>query len=762
MRNYKKLKPEARKGMVLLVVVIIVALLSLAGYAFVALMNSELDSTRQRGREMQMHYVTQSGVSLLESTATLSQLDRNWAGGTYDNPGLFCAASITDDWSAVQSPGRFTIVAPRIDNGRMTGIRYGLVNESAKLNLAKVLEWETANPGDGVSALQKLPGMSVQTAEAILDWIDSDNQQRSGGAEATYYSQMRLPYKPRNAVPVTLEEFLLVRGVTRTLMFGDDENFNFVPDSQEAHMAVSALPETQTGMTSLSGNATPAVPWGHLLTVVSAERDANPRGAARIDLNHANLEFLRQQLAEQVSPETADFVILYRQYGTAELNADTQAPTDLPAASTSSSTAGRRTRGNRGRNADQTPATAPSDTTSSDTTPPNDTSPGVVSELPDATTLPNTGPLDTAPLDIVSSDIASPDVTVATTSDNDLSAISAAGVDFSNTTGSVPPPLEIENIAPPTSPDTSPTSSSVETASTSRSSRSTQSTRPTRTMRAGSMSRGQRESRFSQYVNYQTPANFRIETPLDLINATIDFPQQGTTSLQLVSPLTLDASSLNNTLLVYLDEVSTSPSTTIIGRININEAPYEVIAGIPGLSQNAAREIVNRREQPANGIRDMYRHPTWLLAFDVVNLATLKQIWPHITCGGDVFRAQVIGFYEDIGTFSRVEVAVDATVYPPRRIDYKDLTSYGIGFHDRVLFGTIPQSSGMIGMSNMVQPSAPTLADYGGGGTLADSNAAFYANEPMSGFGMGTSPVDQSTYSQPSYSDLAPLEIPSN
>ena len=230
-------KSEARHGMILLVVVIIVALLSLAGYAFVSLMNSELDSTRQRGREMQMHYVTQSGVSLLESTATLSQLDRNWAGGTYDNPGMFCAASMTDDWSAVQSPGRFTIVAPKIDNGRMTGIRYGLVNESAKLNLAKVLEWETANPGDGVGALQKLPGMSVQTAEAILDWIDSDNQQRPGGAEAAYYSQMRLPYKPRNAVPVTLEEFLLVRGVTRTLMFGDDENFNFVPDSQEARMA---------------------------------------------------------------------------------------------------------------------------------------------------------------------------------------------------------------------------------------------------------------------------------------------------------------------------------------------------------------------------------------------------------------------------------------------------------------------------------------------------------------------------------------------
>ena len=693
-------KPDARHGMVLLVVVIVMALLTLAGYAFVALMNSELDSTRQRGREMQMHYITQSGVSLLESVASLSQIDRNWAGGTYDNSSLFCATQISNDFSDIAS-ARFTVVAPKIESGRMSGIRYGLVNESAKLNLAKVLEWETANPGDGVNALRKLPGMSAQTAEAILDWIDADDQQRVSGAESSWYTQRRLPYKPRNAVPVTLEEFLLVRGVTRQLMFGDDENFNFVPDTQETRMTAMTNSPVVGGTES---STTPAIPWVHLLTVAGAERDANLRGAARIDLNHENLEFLREQLALCVNPETADFVILYRQYGTAELNADLQASSDeMPPPDVS----GRRARARGRRNSAQTPALE--ENTASDA------SFGIPPLAPPDMSANGMSPV--MPLDVPDDlpDVAAMPDAIASTSNE--------------TVGSPPPPL------PAPSPPSAPLSRA----------------------QRGSTSRTTRESRLSPYVNFQTLAKFRLETPLDIVGATIniDLPQQPTISLE--SPLTMNESSLNSTLLTYLDEVSTSQGTTIIGRININEAPYEVIAGIPGLSQSAAQGIVNRREQPANGIRDMYRHPTWLLAFDLVDLTMLKKLWPHITCGGDVFRAQVIGFYEDIGTFSRVETAIDATVFPPRRIDYKDLTSYGIGFHDRVLFGTIPRQSSMLGSA--VGSTAPTLADRSTGGSLADYGADFNASDSMSGM-MGTFPGQQSSLAPPDYSNIAPLAAP--
>jgi hypothetical protein len=225
-------------------------------------------------------------------------------------------------------------------------------------------------------------------------------------------------------------------------------------------------------------------------------------------------------------------------------------------------------------------------------------------------------------------------------------------------------------------------------------------------------------------------------------------------NIRLDSPLGVDSSSLNSGLILYLDETSTSPGTTIVGRININEAPYEVIAAIPGLSQTAARQIVNRREQLANGMRDMYRQPTWLLAYNIVDLATLRKIWPHITCGGDVFRGQVISFYEDIGTFARIDAAVDATVFPPRLVDFKDLTSYGIGFHDRVLFGNIPQPG--IG-GGVAGSTAPTMAgSFGSGASLSDMGGG-YSGMNM---GMGMQPMQQPSSMQPSYSNIAPLELP--
>ena len=682
-----------RPGMILLVVIVIIALLSLAGYAFMALMNTELDSARQRGHDIQVQFISQSGVSLLESVAMLSQNERQWAGGTFDNPTLFCAASIDSDMFRSEFSPRFTVVAPKLDNGRMTGIRYGLINESSKLHLAKVLEWETANPGDGVNALTKLPGMTVQLAESMLDWIDADDQQRPGGAESAWYAQQRLPYKPRNAVPVTLDEFLLVRGVTRQLMFGDDENFNFVPDAQEARMSGYAQNPRQTTPTQAAmptGNATPGIPWGHLLTVVSAERDANPSGVARIDLNDANLEFLHSQLVQRVGREVADFVILYRQYGTEELV--NQGAEDRA----------------QGRNARQASPVSFDDV-------PNIASVDIASDL--------------APLSLEIGNGLSGMSLTGQLPDGDATP-SQPGVEM--TASDVPPPLAIpDNVG-----------------------------RATRGSSQGSGGRGQgtgsrgqgagrfgartaRDSRFAQYVDLQTPAQYRLETPLDIVGIIVvipppqpDVPPDDPTAatmpppqpIQLDSPLAINTSTLNSTLLTYLDETSTSPGTTIIGRINLNEAPYEVIAGIPGLSQNAARSIVTRREQQANGIRELYRQPTWLLAYNIVDLATLKKIWPHVTCGGDVFRGQVISFYEDIGTFSRVDVAVDATVFPPRLVDFKDLTSHGIGFHDRVLFGNIPRQGQVGGIAGS---TAPTMADFGGGSSLSDMSGGYSNIAPL-------------------------------
>ena len=765
---------QKRRGLALFLVVLVVALLTLAGYAFVALMSVELDTARQRGREIQVQYVTQSGISLIETVAAASPLQRGLVGGTYDNPKMFCAVSMTNAPPQMQMqmspemlpsqllpqipsqpPGRVTVIAPRFENGRFTGVRYGLVNESSKLHLAKVLEWENAKPGDGINALRQLPGMTDQIAESILDWIDADDMRRPGGAEAADYAAKKLPYRPRNAVPVSLEEFLLVQGVTRLLMFGDDENFNFVPDSLERN---------QTGPGGSVQTPSPAIPWVHLLTVTSAERDADRQGRVRIDLNQSDLSFLHTQLKERLGEQIADFVVLYRQYGPQfpnagpMQNADTVSDIHQPASTITSATTGnartrrRLSRQPVNRQAEQsTTQQATSEATPLETM--NETA--AISGPADAT-IPE-GTLETTETDATPSP--------ATSSTN---AAATPDANATNTTPEVPP--DDDSTSSASNVDAGDAPATQATPATPETSLVTDEPVDSRINTGDRMNTGSRinsENRFGQdqnelqqrtalqssIVDFNVPAKFMLKTPLDIVNATVMIPpsspkipapasarsgdnaslpdqttaQTSTAATSVVqtngratpqtidSPLFTNASSLNGILLTYLDEVSASPATTIVGRININEAPQEVLAAIPGLTQNMVRQILTRRERPGLETREIFRQPTWLLVYDIVDFETLKNIWPHITCGGDIFRGQVIGFYDDTGTFARGEVAIDATVLPPRQVYYKDLTSYGIGFNDRVLFGTDGTANQSANnAANVISSPAPTAGELMG------------------------------------------------
>jgi len=56
--------------------------------------------------------------------------------------------------------------------------------------------------------------------DALADWIDQDDEERHGGAEEGYYRGRTPPYACRNGPVTTLEELLLVKGMTPELLFG--------------------------------------------------------------------------------------------------------------------------------------------------------------------------------------------------------------------------------------------------------------------------------------------------------------------------------------------------------------------------------------------------------------------------------------------------------------------------------------------------------------------------------------------------------------
>jgi len=59
-------------------------------------------------------------------------------------------------------------------------------------------------------------------ADSIIDWSDSDDLHLTNGAESEYYEGLDRPYRAKNAWFDSVEELLLVRGVTRDIFYGHD------------------------------------------------------------------------------------------------------------------------------------------------------------------------------------------------------------------------------------------------------------------------------------------------------------------------------------------------------------------------------------------------------------------------------------------------------------------------------------------------------------------------------------------------------------
>ncbi|MBQ1278579.1 MAG: hypothetical protein IIY07_08040, partial [Thermoguttaceae bacterium] len=184
-------------------------------------------------------------------------------------------------------------------------------------------------------------------------------------------------------------------------------------------------------------------------------------------------------------------------------------------------------------------------------------------------------------------------------------------------------------------------------------------------------------------VDFSVPASFTLATPLDVVGASV---LVGGTAIE--SPLAANRSNSNaEKIFQLLDFASTSPSTTIVGRVNVNAAPRPVLAAVPGLATADVQRILDDRPALNEAIPDDYRHATWLYTKGVVDLETMKAIYDKTTARGDVYRAQIVGFLDGVDVSARAEVVVDGTTEPPRQVFYKDLSMNGKGFSDAILLG---------------------------------------------------------------------------
>ena len=140
-----------------------------------------------------------------------------------------------------------------------------------------------------------------------------------------------------------------------------------------------------------------------------------------------------------------------------------------------------------------------------------------------------------------------------------------------------------------------------------------------------------------------------------------------------------------------LDLVTVSQLKRIVGRINVNEAPAEVLMTLPGMTEDTVESILSSREDESSSFginrsssnsaaygeetRPPHANPVWLLTEGYVDLPTMRQLWPFVTCGGDVYRAEIWGRVDSQSPMVRFETVLDASAKECRPVYYRELAA---------------------------------------------------------------------------------------
>jgi type II secretory pathway component PulK len=155
---------------------------------------------------------------------------------------------------------------------------FDVSDEAAKLNL------NTAT----AEMLARLPNMTAELAAAIVDWRDADSDiSPDGGAEDDYYLALDNPYHCKNGPFETVEELLMVKGITPDLVYGTAQS-----------SAGDAFGQNARGLIDY-------------VTVYSAEPNRDAAGEARIDVNNGgSFQQLPALLRESLSADRVEIVSL--------------------------------------------------------------------------------------------------------------------------------------------------------------------------------------------------------------------------------------------------------------------------------------------------------------------------------------------------------------------------------------------------------------------------------------------------------------------
>lgn len=193
--------------MALMVVLWVLAFLGVVFTAFTFSMRTELAAAGNFREEAEAYYLAEAGVH--RAAAGIINAER------YVPPDSLQYDSLTETWHT--NPAAYDGVP--LGRGRYW---VTVTDEESKipLNNATDAVLRRLFSNSGVSDERRLSTI----VDSIQDWRDSDKLHRLSGAEDDYYLALPVPYRAKNGNFETIDELLLVKGMTPEILYGNITN----------------------------------------------------------------------------------------------------------------------------------------------------------------------------------------------------------------------------------------------------------------------------------------------------------------------------------------------------------------------------------------------------------------------------------------------------------------------------------------------------------------------------------------------------------
>jgi general secretion pathway protein K len=202
--------PGDSKGIAFIMVIWVITILSVVVLEFCFAMRTEVNITRNYQEELQLYAAAEGGVQraiaelILKHDSRMQQMRRNPTEGE--------ALAEYKEW--VTDGRDYTVPFERGE----CAVR--VMGEGGKVNINRVTDTVLRKI---VSSLGLEGEARDVVVDSILDWRDPDDFIRINGAENDYYHSLKDPYDCKNGNLDSVEELLLIRGVTPELFYGKKE-----------------------------------------------------------------------------------------------------------------------------------------------------------------------------------------------------------------------------------------------------------------------------------------------------------------------------------------------------------------------------------------------------------------------------------------------------------------------------------------------------------------------------------------------------------